>query len=812
MKRVVFFTVFFLLTSLSIFAQTTEFTYQGRLLSGSLPANGNYDFEFTLFDAETDGNILGTVTQNNISVSNGTFSVRLDFGANFPGDNRYLEIKVKQTFEATFTTLDPRQKITSSPYSYRSNYAGLAGLADLANNAIRLNGIESYNFVLTNDPRMTDARTPLAGSDNYIQNSTIQQSATNFNIGGNGTLSGSLTANIVAANTQYNLSGGRFISNNGTDNTFVGTNTGLNIDLANGTRNSFFGNSAGASNTFGTQNSFFGNIAGTANTIGSFNSFFGRRAGASNTSGGNNTFIGLIAGLNNITGNNNTIIGAGANTLFSNQNFSTAIGAGAIVESNNTIVLGRNTGEDTVRIPGNLTVIGTLNANLPTGSTNYIQNTTTQQTLTNFNISGNGTIGGILTANTVETQQYKMFGNRVLFSTPSGEGDGRGNTFVGAFSGMNTTVGGGNTFIGVESGFNNSLGNSNTMIGLFAGIGNTIGNENTFVGVATGRENVSGNQNTFVGNAAGRENTNGGFNSYFGVFSGTQTTQGSENAFFGFRAGYGRNGSRNSIFGAAFSTKNETGTGNSIFGYESGFTGTCNSCFTNNNSFFGAFASIETSDGNYLFENITLIGANTKFVRSGNQQVYSYATAIGAGAVVDSDNTIVLGRSEDSVIVKGNFWVNNIDSIPFGATPLCYHFGSGRLVRCDQSINAVNRTANTFSNGLKIIKKLRPVTFKLENSNSLSVALTADNLAESESFLVNRTADGAIDSVNTNRVGVVLVSAVQEQQQQIEAQQKQIDEQKAVIERQQKELDALKALVCSNNPTAEICKVKEEQK
>ena len=29
-----------------IAAQSTEFTYQGRLLFGDVPANGSYDFEF----------------------------------------------------------------------------------------------------------------------------------------------------------------------------------------------------------------------------------------------------------------------------------------------------------------------------------------------------------------------------------------------------------------------------------------------------------------------------------------------------------------------------------------------------------------------------------------------------------------------------------------------------------------------------------------------------------------------------------------------------------------------------------------------
>jgi hypothetical protein len=42
-------------------AQTTEFTYQGRLLDNNLPPTAVYDFEFRLFDAETGGEVLGTL-------------------------------------------------------------------------------------------------------------------------------------------------------------------------------------------------------------------------------------------------------------------------------------------------------------------------------------------------------------------------------------------------------------------------------------------------------------------------------------------------------------------------------------------------------------------------------------------------------------------------------------------------------------------------------------------------------------------------------------------------------------------------------
>ncbi|MEP6788305.1 MAG: hypothetical protein ABJB40_07735, partial [Acidobacteriota bacterium] len=60
------------------------------------PANANYDFEFALFDALSGGNQIGaTIPKHTVLVSNGVFAVKLDFGSQFPGANRYLEVRVK---------------------------------------------------------------------------------------------------------------------------------------------------------------------------------------------------------------------------------------------------------------------------------------------------------------------------------------------------------------------------------------------------------------------------------------------------------------------------------------------------------------------------------------------------------------------------------------------------------------------------------------------------------------------------------------------------------------------------------------------
>ena len=61
--------------------QTTAFSYQGSLADGGGMADGMYDFEFTLFDALTGGNIAGTDEHLGVQVLDGLFSVELDFGS-----------------------------------------------------------------------------------------------------------------------------------------------------------------------------------------------------------------------------------------------------------------------------------------------------------------------------------------------------------------------------------------------------------------------------------------------------------------------------------------------------------------------------------------------------------------------------------------------------------------------------------------------------------------------------------------------------------------------------------------------------------
>lgn len=164
-------------------AQTTAFTYQGKITENNQAAADKlYDFEFRLFDAPENGNKFGSTVQLlGVPVKNGAFSVQLDFGAQFNGEPRFLEIAVKSA-PGPFATLMPRQPLNSTPYATH------AATAATATNALQVGGTPAANIVRTNDPRLTDARNPLPSSANYIQNTTAQQASSNFNISGNGTV------------------------------------------------------------------------------------------------------------------------------------------------------------------------------------------------------------------------------------------------------------------------------------------------------------------------------------------------------------------------------------------------------------------------------------------------------------------------------------------------------------------------------------------------------------------------------------------------------------------------------------------------
>lgn len=119
----------------------TGFTYQGRLNDSGAPANGTYDFTFLLYDAPTNGTVVGTTAYALATpVTNGLFTVQIntnnEFGPTaFNGSARWLEIYTRtnnNNLINTFVELFPRQPLTAAPHAL---YALLAQTATTAQSA-----------------------------------------------------------------------------------------------------------------------------------------------------------------------------------------------------------------------------------------------------------------------------------------------------------------------------------------------------------------------------------------------------------------------------------------------------------------------------------------------------------------------------------------------------------------------------------------------------------------------------------------------------------------------------------------------------
>src|SRR6478752_1282036 len=203
-------------------AQTSIFTYQGKLDDAAAAANGTYQMQFALFSS--GGTQIGsTLTFDGsslpaVQVTNGIFTVQLDFGSSpfTSGADRYLEISVKHAADPGYTTLTPRQQLTASPYSIRTLAAGTADA--LSSNCVgcvtdaQINGVDGAK---------------VTGSVANATNAASATTATNFS----GSLAGDVTG--TQSSTVVSSVGGQTATNVGTGtqaaNNATSTNTASTI-------------------------------------------------------------------------------------------------------------------------------------------------------------------------------------------------------------------------------------------------------------------------------------------------------------------------------------------------------------------------------------------------------------------------------------------------------------------------------------------------------------------------------------------------------------------------------------------------------
>ncbi len=83
-----------------------------------MPYTGSAEFQATLWNTASAGTQIAanSPAQIVVGVTNGLFVLPLDFGANFPGADRWLQLEVRTTL-GPFIVLTPRQRVTATPYA-----------------------------------------------------------------------------------------------------------------------------------------------------------------------------------------------------------------------------------------------------------------------------------------------------------------------------------------------------------------------------------------------------------------------------------------------------------------------------------------------------------------------------------------------------------------------------------------------------------------------------------------------------------------------------------------------------------------------
>ena len=491
------------------FGEDSTFTYQGRLTSGSTPANAQYEMNFTLYDAPISGTVISTWTVAPVTVTNGLFTAIVDFGADaFTGAPRWLEISVNLFGSDMIpTTLVPRQQIVRTPYAiHAANAASLASQGN-APLEIKVNGTRALRI----EP--TTAAPNLIGGypGNAVSNGVVGAfigggGLTNFSGAHPNRVNGSYGAIVGGSgntlNDQYTFIGGgqdNRIASGASASAIVG---GSGNQIARGAIESFIG--GGLSGLIDSDSTWSVIAGGYENAIGSNSAIsvisggLGNKIGAeaqrSTIAGGSGNSIGYAAFYSFIGGGQDNIIhesatvatisGGEENAIYSGSSLSTIAG-----------------GED------NMVYAVSPYASIGGGYFNIVDS-----------FSGYSTIGGG-TFNSVESEHTTISG-------------GRSNAI--SFQAYGAVIGGG---------IANAIDSEGVHSTISGGFQNFIVHDAGTATIAGGRENrVTGDAGTISGGwgnvasgytvvAGGSWNSGGG--SFSSISGGSYNTNDAEYAFLG---------------------------------------------------------------------------------------------------------------------------------------------------------------------------------------------------------------------------------------------------------------------------------------
>ena len=409
------------------------------------------------------------------------------------------------------------------------------------------------------------------------------------------------------------------------------------------------------------------------------------------------------------------------------------------------------------------------------------------------------------------------------------------NTFIGNYAGYNNVHGYGNVYLGYRAGYSSTASNQNIYIGYEAGY-DFGGENNTIVGFYAGRGSGGqhGNYNSLFGRASGFSLNNATFNTLIGGRSGSALTNGSGNTLIGYLAGSGKGdasfnnntvlgsyagtnftqGSNNVLLGYDAGSKIESGSGNVFLGYQAGYNETgSNKLYIANSDTSTPLIYGDFSTGNIGFgtnnpgNNRLRVESSGSGLSNSTGWFYNSNTAGVALTAMANTTDAVLYASQTNTSSKtarivsfgssyGGTWTEKLYVLNMGnlytpnlgtgtGTNLVVTTG-GEVVRQTSSKRYKKDIENLNFDTSKFMK-LQPVSFKWnEKSSSENIedyGLIAEEVEKIDPQLAIYDGEGEVEGVDYQKINIMLLKVVQEQQKIISDQEDRIAKLEGMMEK-----------------------------
>lgn len=486
-------------------------------------------------------------------------------------------------------------------------------------------------------------------------------------------------------------------------------------------------------------------VTGTCTGCGGAGSLIGATT-SSETALGVNALTNLTTGLDNVA----IGFGAGGSMTIDGQNI--AIGTSALgsqiaaVTTAGNIGIGYQAGAASVTANAN-TAVGyqALNANVDSTQTAFgyqaLKNTTSQ-------------LGHSNTSTAVGYQALR------------GQTIGYGNTAVGTSSGSGVTTGHDNTVMGSQAGQQIGTASQNTIFGSGACNVAGMGGTNVCIGDAVGNAVFTGSGAVLIGSTATTQ-----IGSTNLTIIGQAAKGGSSDTLVGQGAGAASaiNGNQASGLGRGVLAALTSGNGNTALGYQAGNKITSGA----NNLILGyqvATTTLTIGSNNVLIGTSSAIGVTTSSTTD-TINLNGIYTVTGTSTPSTAANTINGTLTMPNI---GSDATHTTATVCEDTTSHTFFAGSGTLGVCLGTSSARYKDdIRVLPLALTDVMKLKPVQFHYKKGygdpDKLQRGLLAEDLAEVFPDLVGRDKTGEPNSVDYGGLPILLLKAVQEQENEIQS-------------------------------------------